>query len=101
MHSTAHFAPRLTLLLISPSPCCCLFPTIGPPPPAGTEAALKEEEAEADEELAELVGDADIDPEVAAANAKLVEDFKAKMKVGGAGVRAGGWTGGWVGASTE
>jgi hypothetical protein len=62
------------------------------PPPAGTEAALKEEEAEAEEELDELVGDADIDPEVAAANAKLVDDFKAKMKVG--------WVGGWVGRAT-
>jgi hypothetical protein len=36
------------------------------------------------------VGDADIDPEVAAANAKLVDDFKAKMKVGG-----------WVGRGLE
>ena len=35
------------------------------------------------------VVDAIIDPEVAAANAKLVDDFKAKMKVG--------WVGGWVG----
>ncbi|KAI3438142.1 hypothetical protein D9Q98_000583 [Chlorella vulgaris] len=40
----------------------------------------EEEEAEAEEVLQELVGDADIDPAAAAANAKLVEDFKAKMK---------------------
>lgn len=44
-----------------------------------------EEEAEAEEVLEEIVADAAIDPAVAAENARLVEEFKSKMKVGSQG----------------
>ncbi|KAL4452283.1 hypothetical protein ABPG75_007945 [Micractinium tetrahymenae] len=44
------------------------------------EAPLVDDEAEAEEELEELVKEAGIDPAVAAKNARLVEEFKAKMK---------------------
>ncbi|KAL4441265.1 hypothetical protein ABPG77_011502 [Micractinium sp. CCAP 211/92] len=48
-------------------------------PAEDEEAPLEDDEAEAEEELEELVKEA-IDPAVAAENARLVEEFKAKMK---------------------
>ena len=62
--------PLLLLLLL-------LLPAV-----AEVEALEGEESQEAAEVVAALVGDADIDPAVAATNARLVEEFKAKMKVG-------------------
>lgn len=52
------------------------------------EGVVLDEELEAEEELKELVKEADIDPAVAAQNARLVEQFKERMKVG---LDWGGW----------
>lgn len=69
------------------------------PHPTGSEEeiedAVVDEELEAEETVAEIVADADIDPAVAAENARLVEQFKDRMKVGGVG-GCGACLGGWA-----
>ncbi len=54
---------------------------------------MVDEELEAEEAVAEIVADADIDPAVAAQNARLVEQFKERMKVGGRVQGGVGWLG--------
>jgi hypothetical protein len=61
----------------------------------GCEDEVDEDEAEAAELVEEVVAEAGIDPAVAAANAKLVEQFKEQMKVGGTCRRR--WCSGWGG----
>lgn len=79
------------LPVLTPGAC----PTSPPTPSAGieeedeeVEGVVLDEELEAEEELKELVKEADIDPAVAAQNARLVEQFKERMKVG---LDWGGW----------
>ena len=96
-----HAARRKLFMHLSatgPAHACC-----SPPPPhltpaaqpplfhhAGSEEeiedAVVDEELEAEETVAEIVADADIDPAVAAENARLVDQFKERMKVGGVDV---------------
>ncbi len=71
-------SPSLSLIAVSR---CCVPPLPLPAAAEDEEAPLEDDEAEAEEELEELVKEA-IDPAVAAENARLVEEFKAKMKVG-------------------